>query len=63
MKLAGFLEALAALLPGSGQKVEVAENKPLNPFYPGPQLALDVVSFSFIPSRNGKLLTKWSYHF
>jgi hypothetical protein len=23
-----------AFLPGSGQKVEVTENKPLNPFYP-----------------------------
>src|SRR6202046_3563843 len=26
-----------AFLPGSGQKVEVIENKRLNPFYPGPQ--------------------------
>jgi hypothetical protein len=36
-KLRGFFRVAAQLLPGSGRKVEVTENKRLSPFYPGPR--------------------------
>jgi hypothetical protein len=39
------------LLPGSGRKVEVAENKTLNPFYPGPQPHTTIPKFRAFSSR------------
>jgi hypothetical protein len=57
-----FPKMVQRFLPATGQKAEVPEKKRLNPLYSRPELVLDILSFSLIPSRNGAVFTSGLDH-